>query len=80
MKYMQRSGVKTAVSNKDGRLIVQFRGLKDRQLQGLVEQLNARHWALVSPMLPQPKQWDRVKFTGKPVTYTVWAVEKAKQP
>jgi len=78
--FAKRSGVKTAFADKDGRLIVQFRGLTDRQLQGLVEQLNARKWALVSPMLPQPKQWERVKFTGKPVTYTVWAVEKAKKP
>ena len=78
--YAKRSGVKTAFADKDGGLIVQFRGLTDRQLQGLVEQLNARKWALVSPMLPQPKQWERVKFTGKPVTYTVWAVEKAKKP
>ena len=78
--FAKRSGVKTVFADKDGGLIVQFRGLTDRQLQGLVEQLNARKWALVSPMLPQPKQWERVKFTGKPVTYTVWAGEKAKQP
>lgn len=79
--FTQRTGIKaTFADTTEGRLIVRLQGMTDRQLQGLVEQLNERQWALASPMLPQPKQQERVKFTGKPVSYTLWRVEKGKKP
>ena len=58
-----------------GRLIVSLRGIRDTTLQKLVDALEQRHWALVSPMFPQPRQASRIDFTHRPVTYTVRLVE-----
>lgn len=58
-----------------GRLIVSLRGIRDTTLQKLVDVLEQRHWALVSPMFPQPRQASRIDFTNRPVTYTVRLVE-----
>ena len=58
-----------------GRLIVSIRGIRDTALQQLVDALEQKHWALVSPMFPQPRQASRIDFTNRPVTYTVRLVE-----
>ncbi|MGN0880325.1 MAG: hypothetical protein ACI4WT_12875 [Oligosphaeraceae bacterium] len=58
-----------------GRLIVSLRGIRDTTLQKLVDALEQKHWALVSPMFPQPRQASRIDFTNRPVTYTVRLVE-----
>ena len=58
-----------------GRLIVSLRGIRDTALQQLVDALEQKHWALVSPMFPQPRQASRIDFTNRPVTYTVRLVE-----
>lgn len=43
--------------------------LTDQQLQALVNRLEARGWALVTPNLPQPGQIDRLQLTGDQVVY-----------
>lgn len=77
--YLQGlDGVKVKFAdNMQGKMIASIEGLDDYRLQSLVDTLQKRNWALVSPMLPQPNQPERVKFTKQPVTYTIWAVEKS---
>lgn len=69
-------GVSFMDDGDEDRLIAVVEGISDRELQALVDVLESRQWALVSPFLPQPHQPERVKFTGRPVAYTLWAVRK----
>jgi hypothetical protein len=43
--------------------------LSDQLLQGLVDQLQAAGWALVTPGLPQPGETERLLVTGKKIVY-----------
>jgi hypothetical protein len=45
--------------------------LGEEQLQGLVDQLSASGWALVSSALPQPGEPSRLLLTGESVSYIV---------
>lgn len=64
-----------ALPSKQRRVIVSLRGIQDVTLQKLVDVLESKQWALISPMLPQPRQGVRVDFKHKPVIYTVRLVE-----
>jgi len=50
--------------------------LSDRELQNLVDKLNANRWALLKPDLPQPGAADRVDFSGKTVLYKLCLVSE----
>jgi len=45
--------------------------IPDQDLQKLVDTLRSRHWALLSPNLPQPGQAEALRLTGHPVEYTM---------
>ena len=45
--------------------------ISDQDLQNLVDGLRERHWALLSPNLPQPGQAKALRLTGRTVDYTL---------
>jgi hypothetical protein len=45
--------------------------LSDRDLQGLVDQLAAAGWALMSPTGPQPQRTQSLIATGRRLCYEV---------
>ncbi len=53
---------------QDGAIRVRI-SLTDRQLQELVNRLETRGWALVTPDLPQPGRHDRLALTDRELVY-----------
>jgi len=58
-------------SSIKGRLLIE-----DRCLQKIVDEMTGKHWALLSPNLPQPGKKEKIQFLGKELVYEISIVQK----
>ncbi len=65
----------SAAEKKSGKVVYSI-GLKDTELQNLVNLLHGEGWSLVTPDYPQPSEEGNALFTGRGVNYEMCLVGK----